>query len=168
MKNQFNELIDILKYHRNKYPKITPIDIIKLIYQNEMGGGHLITNKEKCLEYIKYEYDNISHQKEDLYTEIGNDIVRVSLHVYKDDLNKLSDLFILSSQMIKGNINILKEKLEYVKTWINDNNIFDFNKDEFNEELEKYYKNGMPSVSHSSIYKKNYNPAYRIIFKKLL
>ena len=36
MKN--DDLIDILKYHINKYPKMEVQDVIKLLYQNEFGG----------------------------------------------------------------------------------------------------------------------------------
>ena len=42
------EIIDILKIHTSVYPEMQPQDAVKLIYQNEFGGGHLIKEKEAC------------------------------------------------------------------------------------------------------------------------
>ena len=36
------ELEAILKIHVKRYPLMQPTDAVKLIYQNEFGGGHLI------------------------------------------------------------------------------------------------------------------------------
>ena len=33
-------LEQILQDHARKYPKMEPTDAVKLIYQNEFGGGH--------------------------------------------------------------------------------------------------------------------------------
>ena len=34
-------LKNILKTHAGRYPETRPRDAVKLIYQNEFGGGHL-------------------------------------------------------------------------------------------------------------------------------
>ena len=36
------ELKQILQEHAKRYPLMQPRDVVKLIYQNEFGGGHLI------------------------------------------------------------------------------------------------------------------------------
>ena len=43
------ELKVILITHANRYPLMQPQDAVKLIYQNEFGGGHLIRDEEACL-----------------------------------------------------------------------------------------------------------------------
>ena len=35
------ELERILREHAERYPLMQPTDAVKLIYQNEFGGGHL-------------------------------------------------------------------------------------------------------------------------------
>lgn len=47
------ELETILRDHASRYPRMEPTDAVKLVYQNEFGGGHLIRNPESCLEALR-------------------------------------------------------------------------------------------------------------------
>jgi hypothetical protein len=38
-----------------RYPEMKLQDVFKLIYQSEFGGGHMIEDKGKSLEWIKKE-----------------------------------------------------------------------------------------------------------------
>ena len=163
-----NDLIDILVYHQKLYPLMQPQDIIKLIYQNEFGGGHLITDCEKSLFWIKKEFMESNHQQEALITPIGNNIVRVSIHQYQGSMEKLNEVFIESSKMVSGTKENLLRKFEIVRNWINNGNIFSFKPEEFNEYLVAYIESGCPLVSHSDIYRNEYNPSYRVVLKSLL
>ena len=100
------EIIEILKTQAIKYPKMTPQDAVKLIYQNEFGGGHLIRDKEFVLKRLLNEYEAAEKsKKEEKYEEIGNNIIRVNLKALsKEELENLCDCFILSAQIHKGNI----------------------------------------------------------------
>ena len=40
------ELKDALLLHANMYPRMRPADAVKLVYQNEFGGGHMIKSPE--------------------------------------------------------------------------------------------------------------------------
>ena len=42
MTDSMFELERILRQHADSYPLLQPTDAVKLIYQNEFGGGHLI------------------------------------------------------------------------------------------------------------------------------
>ena len=53
------ELEAILKIHVKRYPLMQPTDAVKLIYQNEFGGGHLIRDEEICLNYLRQEYTSV-------------------------------------------------------------------------------------------------------------
>ena len=44
-----DELIKILRAHAEKYPLMRPQDAVKLVYQNEFGGGHLIVDYDWSL-----------------------------------------------------------------------------------------------------------------------
>ena len=50
---------DILFAHASRYPLMEPRDAVKLIYQNEFGGGHLIRNEKACLEFLSKEYASV-------------------------------------------------------------------------------------------------------------
>ena len=49
------ELRAILIAHAKRYPLMQPTDAVKLIYQNEFGGGHLIRDEQACLNYLRRE-----------------------------------------------------------------------------------------------------------------
>ena len=52
------ELEAILKIHVKRYPLMQPTDAVKLIYQNEFGGGHLIRDEEIFLNYLRQDSAN--------------------------------------------------------------------------------------------------------------
>ncbi|MFR1478422.1 MAG: hypothetical protein ACLSB9_23400 [Hydrogeniiclostridium mannosilyticum] len=50
-----NELLQIVIEHGKKYPVMQPDDAVKLVYQNEFGGGHFIQNPNASLLRLKDE-----------------------------------------------------------------------------------------------------------------
>lgn len=165
------ELYDILSLHVNLYPQMEPIDVIKLLYQNEFGGGHLIKDSSSSLSYLKKEYEaTIKDKNSPLFIDIGNNIVRINLSAidfYGISVEKLNELFVYSSNKVKGSIDSFKEKIEYVKHLAKDS-FFNFSYDDFITLLDKYEKANYPMVSHSETFKELYKPAYRIIIKDRL
>jgi len=160
------EIIEILKTQAIKYPKMTPQDAVKLIYQNEFGGGHLIKNRETCLKRIYAEFESIEKNTSSKKFEyIGNNIVRVNLKALKkEELEKLCDSFIESAKVHKGNILTFKYKLKLL--WENFDSIgFKFTKDQLKEYLKEYKSENYPMVSHSKVYNEFYKPSYRIVQK---
>lgn len=107
------ELEQILLAHAKRYPQMQPTDAVKLIYQNEFGGGHLIRDVQACLNYLRREYESIEKDAAaPLYECIGNGIVRVNLAAVKEaDLERLGQAFIRSAAEHKGNLNSFQEKL---------------------------------------------------------
>ena len=43
----------VLLKHYACYPKMDIQDMVKLIYQNEFAGGHLIENEKASLEFLQ-------------------------------------------------------------------------------------------------------------------
>ena len=93
------ELKVILITHANRYPLMQPQDAVKLIYQNEFGGGHLIRDEEAYLNYLRREYASVAKDPTvPLYEDIGNGIIRVNLAAVKhEDLEQLGRDFIRSA-----------------------------------------------------------------------
>ena len=158
------ELKQILLEHAKRYPRMQPTDAVKLIYQNEFGGGHLIRDEEGCLRYLRQEYEQVKKRFSiPLYEEIGNGMIRVNLAaVQKDDLEQLGAIFIRSAAEHKGNLNSFLEKLEVLKASA-EQGVFAFQPWELEAYLADYAKAGYPAVSHSSEYREQYSPAYRIV-----
>ena len=162
------EIIEVLKAHHKKYPYMQIEDVIKLLYQNELGGGHLIKNIDDSLNRLFLEYNSIAHFEDKIKLEdIGNNVIRVYLDSYKGDLNKLNEAFVKSANDIIGSKCNLIKKIEFVKEYIKYNNFFNFEYEEFERFVSMYYSEGLPMMSHSDVYRENYNPHYRVILKSV-
>ena len=160
------ELEQILREHAKRYPLMQPCDAVKLIYQNEFGGGHLIRDEQACLNYLRREYADLEKDPTvPLYEDIGNGIVRVNLAAVKpEDLEQLGHDFIASAANHKGTMDSFLNKLEVLRKLANEG-VFNFDTNVLNAYLSEYEAAGYPAVSHSPEYRQAYKPAYRIIRK---
>jgi Uridine kinase len=152
-----NELKELLKLHYNLYPKMQVTDAVKLIYQNEFGGGHLIKNPEVSLKYLTDELSGLEKSNENLIVDIGNGIVRLDITALPPDT--LNKIFVASANNHKGDRNAFIEKLNLVYD-------LPFDKNEIDDYLKNYAEAGYPMVNHSEEYRQTYKPAYRVIEKK--
>lgn len=152
----------ILKQHAARYPLMEPTDAVKLVFQNEFGGGHLITDEEACLAYLRREHAQTPAQPP--YTEnLGNGIVRVYLGGVTD-VEKLGQAFIQSAAEHTGSMDSFLKKLDILRK-VTKQGIFAFSSEELETYLTAYEKAGYPPVSHSPAYRAAYHPAYRVILK---
>ncbi|MBO4939183.1 MAG: hypothetical protein J6C98_09365 [Oscillospiraceae bacterium] len=161
------ELKKILREHAKRYPLMQPRDAVKLIYQNEFGGGHLIRDEQACLNYLRREYADLEKDPTAaLYEDIGNGIVRVNLAAVKpENLEQLGRDFIASAAKHKGTLDSFLNKLEVLKKLAAEG-AFAFDADALSVYLSEYEAAGCPAVSHSAQYRLNYEPSYRVIQKE--
>ena len=160
------ELKAILIAHAKRYPLMQPRDAVKLIYQNEFGGGHLIRDEQACLNYLRREYANLEKDPTALlYEDIGNGIVRVNLAALREeDLEQLGKAFIDSAAKHKGTLDSFLHKLKVLRM-LTEEGVFTFDTNALSAYLSEYKAAGCPAVSHSPKYREVYKPAYRIIRK---
>lgn len=161
----------ILLTHARNYPLMEPTDAVKLIYQNEFGGGHLIRDEEACLHYLRQEYHSVC-QKQDmpLFEEIGNHVVRVNLaalDAHHVDVMDLGAAFIRSAAHHKGTPDSFRAKLA-ILTELTQEGYMPFSTAELEQYLDSYESAGFPAVSHSDAYRAAYHPAYRVADKNYL
>jgi len=166
-----DELKQILIDHARRYPLMEPTDAVKLIYQNEFGGGHLIRDEESCLRYLRREYSCVTQSGTASVTEeIGNGLVRVYLngldaHGYTPD--RLGADFIRSAALHRGSRDAFEKKLTILRQ-LAEAGSFSFSPSELDAYLTSYKAAGYPMVSHSCRYREAYRPAYRIVLKSIL
>lgn len=158
------ELKKILLEHAKRYPLMQPTDAVKLIYQNEFGGGHLIKDEEACIRYLQNEYAGIEKNMAMPKSEyIGNGISRVNLAALEEsELEQLGQDFIRSAAIHKGSKENFQSKLA-VLTELAEQGAFAFDGDALADYLAEYAAMGYPAVSHSEAYRKAYRPAYRVV-----
>lgn len=156
----------ILLTHADQYPEMEPRDAVKLLYQNEFGGGHLIRDEEKCLSYLESEYQGLSSSSGmPLLEDIGNGFFRVNLaalDTHGITPAELGHAFIRSSSVHHGNMAEFLQKLQLLRE-LTEEGEMPFSADSLDSYLTEYEKAGYPPVSHSDAYRNAYAPAYRVV-----
>ena len=159
---------ETLLYHVEKYPKLEPQDIIKLIFQSEFGGGHIIKDPATSLQRLKEELlITPANPSIELFTPLVGEIVRVNLaalmehRIRPEDLN---EAFVASARLVKGDTESLEQKLG-VALALAKSGAFSFWHDSLLECISQWRDMGYPMVSHSQNYRDNYAPAYRVVLK---
>ena len=158
------EIIEILQAHAARYPAMEPTDAVKLIYQNEFGGGHMIRDPESCLAYLRREYAMTPKETDrELLEQIGNGIVRVHLSQLPEDrLEDLGQAFLRSAAQQQGSMASFLQKLNILRQLCHEGQ-FAFDNKALETYLAAYAEAGYPAVSHSDAYRAAYGPAYRIV-----
>ena len=166
-----DELKQILIAHARRYPAMEPTDAVKLIYQNEFGGGHLIRDEAACIGYLRREYERTEQLEDAPLTEaIGNGLVRVhlqALKAYGYPPEALADDFIRSASLHTGSVESFLEKLEILRQTVREG-YFRFSLPVLKDYLRSYAEAGYPMVSHSEAYRRAYAPAYRIVLETIV
>ena len=69
----YTETAAVLFEHTLRYPVMQPTDAVKLLYQNEFGGGHLVKDEAMALKRIEEEYASLPAEQsyENSGTETG-------------------------------------------------------------------------------------------------
>lgn len=145
---------------------MNPCDTVKLIFQNEFGGEHLISEPNATLAWLRAERAATPDDPDISPVEdIGNGVVRVALAALERTdaaLETLNRDFIRSTRFHAGRRTTFLEKLD-VSRRLAEEKLFSFSCQELGEYLGEYVKSGCCPVSHSAAYREAYHPAYRVV-----
>jgi len=156
---------EILWKHMELYPKMQMTDVVKLLYQSEFGGGHMISDPEKSLSRLESEWQQMQKRPESAFIEeIGEEVCRIDLSVLDEGLTSetLNQMFIHTAECIVGTIEGFEKKLDILRELCKSGEL-PYNADELECYLREYKEMGYPPVSHSEIYRDNYCPHYRVV-----
>ena len=160
------ELRQILIQHATRYPAMQPTDAVKLLYQGEFGGGHLISDPARTLAYLVKELQATPPDATAPLTEpIGNGLVRLSLaasRAHSIPAERINDAFVRSASHVAGSLPCFLEKLQILQQ-LTKEGAFAFSEKELADYLDTYAAQGYPMVSHSETYRAHYHPAYRVL-----
>ena len=165
---------NIIPFHLSRYPLMEPTDVVKLLYQNEFGGGHLISDPARSLAYLRQEWESLPGEKSNqedmpLLEDIGGGLCRLHLAPAKAGglytPEQINDWFVRSAAAHRGSqdrflatLDWLEEKAEIFP--------FRFSKEALQNYLAAYREAGCPMVSHSETYRRAYRPAYRVVLQR--
>ncbi len=160
-------LYEALKYHFLKYRKMTPQDAVKLIFQSEYGGGHLIADESYARARLEDELrDTPRNASVPTVEYLGGSACRVNLASLPDGLTvkTLAAIFARSAEMFHGSRVSFESKLYEVYTLI-DEKYAPFSRFDYMKYVENYLAEGIHAVHHSLYYNSAYRPAYRVIHR---
>ena len=160
------ELCRILTDHAKRYPLMEPCDAVKLIFQNEFGGEHLISEPNATLAWLRAERASTPDDPDVLPVEdIGNGMVRVylaGLEFTESSLRTLNRDFFRSAQIHQGWRKDFLSKLDALRRLTREG-VFAFTSLELENYLKGYISTGCCPLSHSPTYRSAYRPAYRVV-----
>ncbi len=175
-----------LFFHLKKYPWIQFSDVYKLIYQGSCGWAHLskLGDETHVKEYLEKELSEAVSPKANDYiyeildTETG--LCRVNLRSWKD--LKGEDVELLWKLMKRAKKKTPSTTMLFIKRWREFTKLIDDQVILYSLELEESVRRwltligkiaeeieqavNLPLISHSPIYRKMYNPSYRIVCRK--
>ncbi len=157
----------IIKEHLRRYPAMQLQDLVKLVFQRTFGPEHMITNVDKSLVLLKKELAGVEFDPNaELAEDIGEQFVRIRLTAAKNLISaeKLNEIFVLSAQKRQNAVQDFEKTFELIKS----DSSLPFPINEIDEYLEAYRAANYPAISHSDVYKREYEPHYRVVNKKFL
>lgn len=158
-------LRSVLDTHIRLYPAMQEQDLVKLIFQGEFGGGHLLSDFNRCLLRVIAEYSEIKQNPDaPLWEDIGFGFARIrmdALDANGMDPEDLAELFFSSASVSYGSMETYRQKLSRLPSLIDSR--FLFRPAALEAYLEKYINNGAGMLSHSALYRNLYHPAYRVV-----
>ncbi len=161
-----NRFATLVKTHAARYPLMQPCDSVKLLYQHEFGGGHLVTQEKESLIFLEREYSNLfSRETMPLLEEIGNGYERLYLSAISSEqlpLPCFHKIFVESSAITNGTWDDFRLKLDVLRRLAREG-VFSFSAEDLAHYLKGYKQKEYPIVSHSNVYRTAYHPAYRVI-----
>jgi len=164
-------MLEFIKQQLALHPAIMPQDVLKMCFQAAYGAEHLLTDIEKVKSYFVSEYEKTEPTNEPIMELIAPEVCRVNIGSWKKanlPPEWLFDLFVqsASTHLPDGD----KHFFEFINNWskfAQDNGqALAFSFENFCDVINNYNEicNGKPqAVHHSSHYKENEKPAYRVI-----
>lgn len=162
-----DELSEVVRAHRLRYPEMEAQDLIKLIYQNEFGVGHLIEDEDVAFARLKDEWLEVTDLEGEsiaLFDPIGNGLCRLHLRELKKRayareetvLKAIVRLMKATAAEVNGSQESFERKAKAVYNECRHSKL----KATFQEAI---LHEARGDVHHSNLFREAYHPAYRII-----
>jgi adenylate kinase family enzyme len=156
---------ELMRRHFSRYPMMQIADMIKLLYQSEFAGGHMIHDAAESLRRLEAECHGIKPAADLTFEDIGGGLCRLylsalpALGVSPATVNRL---FIATAATVKGLPDHFVDKLDEFVSLCR-SGVLPFSADAAVAYVGAYLAQGCPPVSHSEVYRTAYTPAYRVV-----
>ncbi len=159
-KHMHSDIKLIVQAHSQNYAGMRPRDYVKLAYQHANGCEHMISNESAVKTRIESELNG--EQLFAWFEDIGNGLARLHLTggEYPLSAETVAGMFSYTARTFENRLPLEKVLSEITSCAPNDS--------ELSEYIEEYKQAGMPPVSHSEEYRRQYSPKYRVVLKEFL
>ena len=155
-----------LKQQALLHPSMEAQDVMKLCFQAAFGAEHILTDKDKALEYLKEEFGQTCAENIDVFEPISHEYSRCNIAAWKYlnlPSNWLFQMFYHTASIKRDKQEaFLIECLDIVAHCVK-RGFLPFNMEEWEKYIEQYMAAGIRPVHHSESYRFNESPAYRIV-----
>ncbi len=152
--------------HLQMYPGMELVDCVKLLYQNELGAGHLLEDAEAFCRRLREELElpELCSRPPQCYTDIGGGICRVHLSAMGTlpCAGTFTRLCAIDAALQQGTAGGLRDKLAVLRA-MGEAGELPYKAEAVASFLEGYAKDGFPPVSHSERFRALYSPHYRVM-----
>jgi hypothetical protein len=167
-------LLQLITNHRKLHPSLRVRDIYKILHQGTMGPRHLIQNAGHARSALLQEYDRLDEdERRDPLTEqvsMDGSVIRVNLRTFKQRSGDPESLFacvIDSAERMMPDESALHAAWQMFKA-LNRGQLLCFDHREITALDEHLSKHGFIAISHSSEYRKDEKPSYRVVLLRSL
>lgn len=150
------DFLEIAKAHWERYPAMEPQDFCKLAFQSEFGPAHMVQSPDKVLAALMEERE-AAGMAPIAPEPIGNGLCRFHITQALSSLWELpliGRMFAWTMTRTEGTAEGLSEKLDQL-AFLPVPGMEDY--------LERYRREGCPSLHHSEVYRNAYDPHYRVL-----
>ena len=162
--HEYIELCRHLMAHAERYPQARFQDLAKLLYQAELGPGHMIDDPDACLQRLIDEWRGCEKTEDGpRFEAIGGGFFRAHLGGFQEaQLPKLCRFFMEAAAYPVGSKAALIPKLGIALDLCRKGRL-PLSHRRARSWLMRYRQAGLPAVSHSARFRKAYSPAYRVV-----
>ena len=154
-----------------RYPLMEITDCVKLLYQSEFAGGHIIENPALSLERLLAEWETTpGDPSRPALEDIGSELCRVNLASARAagiSPESINAAFVATANSNHGTTEGFLNKLEALRELCALGKT-PFAIAELEAWLADYERRGYPAVHHSESFRRAYSPHYRVIAKEHL
>ena len=158
---------EYLQAHCRKYPALEVGDLLKALHQSSFGCGHLVRADGEGLERLRQELAALPTNSSAEVESLPGDFCRVHLGLLQSTplrTETLFRLFCLSAESPCLGETDLEEKLAVLKQ-LAERGELPFSSAGVEEAMTSWRAAGFPACRHSETFRKQYEPAYRVIRK---
>ena len=148
-------------------------DYYKLAYQAALGNTHLGTERNMILASLHQELNEIEPDPEiPLIEEISPDrtVVRLNLRAFKSldgDVAQLAEALLLSARSFSPSLKKLQQYWSEIEQ-MGYQGEFSYQMSKMSVFFTRQRQLGFPAIHHSSQFRRQYRPAYRVIQPRFL